>query len=137
MTQAHATPIRVYYEDTDSGGVVYHASYLRFAERGRTEYLRALGWDHQRVARELGAFLIVRHVDIDYLAPALLDDSLILTTRVQDIGNASLTMEQVLTREEQTLAIQNSVIVAVSLETRKPIRLPPQLRQIFGEPIEA
>lgn len=137
MTQAHTIPIRIYYEDTDAGGVVYHANYVRFAERGRTEFLRAVGWDYRRVAQELGALLIVRRIEADYLAPALLDDSLTLSTEVSEIGNTSLTMAQTLTRDGRTLAVVKAVIVAVSLENRKPIRLPPQLRQIFARTEEA
>ncbi|MER2519118.1 MAG: tol-pal system-associated acyl-CoA thioesterase [Bdellovibrionales bacterium] len=136
MPPSHSIPVRVYYEDTDAGGIVYHASYLRFAERGRTEFLRALGWDHRRTAQELGALLIVRRVEIDYLAPALLDDSLEMRTEVADMGNASLTMTQTLTRGEQTLAVLKVVIVAISPEKR-PIRMPPQLRQIFTESVSA
>ena len=79
-SEPHRFPIRIYYEDTDAGGIVYHANYLKFAERGRTEWLRSGGWDHQRVAREWNIYLIVRHVAIDYKTSARLDDLLEIET---------------------------------------------------------
>jgi acyl-CoA thioester hydrolase len=130
-TEAHSFPIRVYYEDTDAGGIVYHANYLKFAERGRTEYLRALGWDHQRVADELKIYLIVRHAEIDYRAPARLDDLLEIRTEVTTVGNTSLTMKQTVLKGEQVMANMKIVVVAITPAAR-PVRLPPQLRQIFS-----
>ncbi len=128
----HTLPVRVYYEDTDAGGVVYHASYLRFAERGRTEFLRAAGWDHQRAARELGLLLVVRRVEADYRAPARLDDLLEVCTESPAFGNTSLAMRQTILRDGKPLAELNTVIVAMTPQG-KPLRVPPQLRQIFAD----
>ena len=122
---------RVYYEDTDAGGIVYHANYLKFAERGRTEYLRKSGWDHQRLAAELKILLIVRHIEIDYRASAKLDDLLSVETSILDCGNTSLTLEQIVAKGGVILARLKVVVVAVA-ENGRPVRLPPQLRQIFG-----
>jgi acyl-CoA thioester hydrolase len=129
--EPHRFPIRVYYEDTDAGGIVYHANYLKFAERGRTEWLRTSGWDHARVAAEWKLLLIVRHVTIDYKAPSRLDDLLEVETSILEWGNTSLTLKQDVLRGDKLLAELKVVVVAVA-EDGRPARLPPQLRQIFG-----
>lgn len=133
MTKPTANPFtttaRVYYEDTDAGGIVYHANYLKFAERARTEYLRAAGWDRPRVEREFGIAFIVRHAEIDYRAPAKLDDLLHVTAAVAAIGNTSMTMKQTVERDGKLLAEMTIIIVAVNA-AGKPVRLPPQLREI-------
>ena len=86
--------VRVYYEDTDAGGVVYHAGYLRFAERGRTEMLRGLGLDHGRLLEDYGLVFAVRRCEVDYLRPARLDDLLDVVTRIARLGGASLDLIQ-------------------------------------------
>jgi acyl-CoA thioester hydrolase len=129
-TEAFSFPVRVYYEDTDAGGIVYHANYLKFAERGRTEYLRAGGWDHQRVEAELGLILIVCHIEIDYRAPSKLDDLLNVQTVVAKVGRTSLTLKQTVLRANKVLAEMEVVVVAVT-PAGKPVAFPPQLRQIF------
>jgi acyl-CoA thioester hydrolase len=90
----HRIPIRVYYEDTDAAGIVYHASYLQFAERARTEMLRCLGLDHASLRARFGLVFTVRRCAIDYLAPARLDDLLEVATRLVRQGGASLELEQ-------------------------------------------
>jgi acyl-CoA thioester hydrolase len=90
----HRLPLRVYYEDTDAGGIVYHAAYLRFAERARTEMLRCLALDHRTLRERLGLSFAVRRCTIDYRAPARLDDQLIVATRLVRQGGASLDLEQ-------------------------------------------
>lgn len=91
---AHRFPVRVYYEDTDAAGIVYHANYLRFCERARTEMMRLLGASHSRMVAETGVSFAVRTCEIDYLRPARLDDALEIVTRIVDIGGASLDAEQ-------------------------------------------
>jgi acyl-CoA thioester hydrolase len=120
---------RVYYEDTDAGGVVYHANYLKFAERARTEMLREAGWDRPRQEKELGIAFFVRQAEIDYRAPARLDDLLRTTAEIVAIGNTSLTLRQVVSREDKVLVEIKIVLVAVNKDG-KPVRFPPQLRQI-------
>lgn len=93
-------PVRVYYEDTDSGGVVYYANYLRFMERARTEWLRGLGIEQDRLIRSDGLIFVVRHADIDYLKPARFNDALRVTVAVHERGRASLTFEQQVLRDE-------------------------------------
>jgi len=82
----HSMPLRVYYEDTDAAGIVYYANYLKFAERGRTEMMRELGFAHSEIAKEIGTLFTVRRCSIDYRAPARLDDALTVDTRVVEIG---------------------------------------------------
>jgi acyl-CoA thioester hydrolase len=91
-------PVRVYYEDTDAGGVVYYANYLRFMERARTEWLRSLGFDQARLASERGLLFAVRSVKVDYLAPARLDDRLEVSAAVATTGRASLGFAQTVER---------------------------------------
>ena len=102
----HRLAIRVYYEDTDFSGVVYHASYLRFLERGRTEFLRALGIEHRGNFANGGAdgfYFVVRAMMIDFLKPALMDDVLSISTQVSKIGGASIEMGQEIRRGDDAL----------------------------------
>ena len=134
MTHAkpHTIAARVYYEDTDAGGIVYHANHLRFAERGRTEFLRHLGYDHKRIMDEFGVLLVVRHAAIDYRAAGYLDDNLTIETTVAEVGNTSITMPQKILRDGKILAELQVIVVAITREGRA-VRIPSQLRQIFGE----
>ena len=129
-TVTHILPIRVYYEDTDAAGIVYHANFLRFGERARTERLRAAGYDHPRVMAEFNLNLIVRHIEIDYRASGRLDDLIQVHTEVAAIGNTSLTMRQTFVRDAAVLAVMKVVIVAVST-TGRAVRIPAHLRRIF------
>ena len=124
-------PIRIYYEDTDAGGIVYHANYLKFAERARTELLRHLGYDHKKVMDEYGLILVVRHVEIDFRASAKLDDLLEVRTESSSIGNTSIGLKQEVYRGDKLLADLKVTVVAISKEG-KAMRLPPHLRQIFS-----
>src|SRR5882757_6079492 len=90
----HRACFRVYYEDTDAGGVVYHANYLRFAERARTEALRDIGVPHAELVEQHGLMFMVRRVKLDYLGPARLDDSLMVITHPLEVGAASTTLRQ-------------------------------------------
>ena len=127
MDQTHRLDLRVYYEDTDFSGVVYHASYLRFLERGRTECLRALGLDQASLFAE-GLAFAVRSLSIDYLAPARMDDVLTVETGITAIGGASLEMTQAALRGGQTLA--SARVKVACLRAGRPTRLPPALREM-------
>ena len=96
-------PVRVYYEDTDTAGVVYYAGYLRFLERGRTEWLRALGVEQFRLAQEAGIVFAVRALNIEYLKPARLDDVLAVLTELTLPGRAQVTLKQRIERDGETL----------------------------------
>lgn len=109
---AHRLRLRVYYEDTDFSGVVYHANYLRYLERGRTDYLRLAGIDQSRLhAEEGGLAFVVRRMGLDYLRPARMDDVLVVETRVEAARGASLTMRQRVLRGEEEL-LTAAVLVA-------------------------
>jgi acyl-CoA thioester hydrolase len=101
----HRMALRVYYEDTDAAGIVYHAAYLAFAERARTEMLRCLGLDHRTLHARFGVIFTVRRCLIDYLAPARLDDLLEVRTRILRQGGASLDLDQRILRGGQRLAL--------------------------------
>ncbi len=121
-------PVRVYYEDTDAGGIVYYANYLKFAERARSEYLRALGVRQQEDLETDDKYgFVVRHCDIDYKAPAVLDDELIVSCRVTEFGGASCTMHQEITRGDQLLVTLDVKAVYVSLRSKRPVRIPREL----------
>lgn len=124
----HRFPFRVYYEDTDAGGIVYYANYLRFFERGRTEYLRAIGVVQQELRRDHSLIFAVRSCDIEYLAPALLDDSLHVVTEIRAIGASRLDMAQFIRHEERVLTTGRITVVAIGVDG-KAKRIPDFLRQ--------
>ena len=131
MTASHDFPIRVYYEDTDAGGIVYHASYLRFAERGRTELLREHGFQNSDLSNEFNILFVVRHMEIDYLKPARLDDNLVVSTSIQWVRNSSLLMRQDIKLDETILCSCMVTVVTVNAEG-KPTRIPDDLRKMFN-----
>jgi acyl-CoA thioester hydrolase len=121
----HRLPVRVYFEDTDAAGVVYHADFLKFCERGRSDFIRLLGIDHQSLANpEQGeaAVFVVRRIEIDYLKPGRLDDVLEVVTHCLEIGGASLTLGQEVRRRGTVLARARVSVVLVSV-AGKPQRL--------------
>jgi acyl-CoA thioester hydrolase len=123
----HAMPLRVYYEDTDAGGIVYHANFLKFAERARTEMMRGLGFAHSGLAAETGTVFTVRRIGADYLLPARLDDLLSIETRIIEIGGARLRLDQRVCRDGALLASLDIVVACVGPDGR-PRRIPPALR---------
>ena len=123
----HAMPLRVYYEDTDAAGIVYYANYLKFAERGRTEMMRSLGFEHSRVLEETGIAFAVRRLSADYRAAARLDDALTVETTVEAIGAATLALDQQIRRDGDTLVALDVLVACVGRDGR-PRRLPPGLR---------
>jgi acyl-CoA thioester hydrolase len=123
----HTLPIRVYYEDTDSGGVVYYANYLKYAERGRTEYLRSLGFENSKIHADHGMLFVVRRVEADYLASARLDDVLSLETSVLEVKNASFVMQQTIKRGNIVLFTAIITMVAINNDS-KPAKLPADLK---------
>ena len=132
---AHHYAVRIYYEDTDAGGVVYHANYLRFAERARTEALRDLGVPHAELATLHRTMFMVRRVKLDYLRPARLDDSLVVVTRAMRIGAASLELRQDFRRAGDTdaLAVLEVGLACVSLEAPRAVRMPQRWRAALLE----
>lgn len=119
----HSFPIRVYYEDTDAAGIVYYANYLKFAERARTEALRRCGIEQTDLMKEHKAGFVVRRVEADFLKPARLDDLLTIKTSLPEMGKASLMMEQVIYRSEETL-VKMQVKLAVVNDKMTLAKLP-------------
>ena len=130
-SDAHIFLLRVYYEDTDAGGIVYYANYLRFAERARTEYLRSVGADHQTLLAEDGIAFTVRQCSVDYMSPAFLDDPLEVHTRFLEVRGASLRAEQVVKRKTDELARLNVRLACVGDDGR-PRRMPTAFRSALS-----
>ncbi len=128
VSPSHRFPIRVYYEDTDAGGIVYYANYLRFFERGRTEMLRSMDIDHQTLKAQHGLIFAVRSCSIDYQAPARLDDVLDVVTEICALGASRLDMQQFIRHEEKILTTARITVVAIGDDGRAK-RIPPALRQ--------
>lgn len=124
-------PVRVYYEDTDSGGVVYYANYLKFMERARTEWLRHFGFEQDELIQNEAVIFVVRSVQVDYLLPARFNDELSVSARLIEQGRASLTIEQGITRVvDNTLLCKGSVkIVSLRPDSFKPCAIPKNIKQ--------
>ncbi|MBC7778795.1 MAG: YbgC/FadM family acyl-CoA thioesterase [Proteobacteria bacterium] len=121
-------PVRVYYQDTDAGGVVFHGAYLNFLERARTELLRSLGFDIGRLAAD-GVLFVLHRVEIDFLKPALLDEALTITAGVMRLGRSSATFSQTVERTDGACAVRAILaLVCVSAANFKPIAIPAALR---------
>lgn len=120
--------VRVYYEDTDAGGIVFYANYLKYFERARTEWLRACGLVQRRLADETGAMFVVRDAAIDYRAPARLDDLLTISSRIERFGRASLTFVQEAWRDDVLLVSGRIGIGWVDRNTLRPTGIAPAVR---------
>ncbi len=130
----HKLSVRVYYEDTDFGGVVYYANYLKFIERGRTEALRDGGIDQVALKND-GLVFVVRKLTADYLSPARFDDVLTVDTRVSWMKRASLGMAQSITRGSEILFTADVTIACMNIEGR-PARLPTELSRSFVDIVQ-
>ena len=134
----HLYPVRVYYEDTDAAGIVYHANYLRFAERARTEMMRCLGTEHRSLMHSDGVAFAVRSLDTEFFQPARLDDPLTVETRVDVVGGASMRLNQtVFGRDEKSgepnMLVQMAVRLACIDGDLRPARLPGVVRAALTE----
>jgi len=127
----HELAVRVYYEDTDAAGIVYHANYLKFAERGRTELLRSLGFDHRHLAQAHGLVFAVARCAIDFMRPARLDDLLHVRTEVAGLGGAKLELVQTVLRAGDPVARLRMTLAVVDAATLRPTRLPEAFHQAF------
>jgi acyl-CoA thioester hydrolase len=120
-------PVRVYYEDTDAGGVAYYANYLKYAERARTEWLRSLGFEQSELARVHGIVFMVRSAAIEYLRPARFDDALQVTVELIKVGAGQIDLAQHVLRGDEPLARLTIKIACVALRTMRPVRMPAPL----------
>jgi acyl-CoA thioester hydrolase len=128
-------PVRVYYQDTDAGGVVFHARYVNFFERARTEWLREIGFSVRELAEQEKVLFIVRELHVRYLKPAVLDDELGVTTAIEHLGFVSLTLEQRVMRGGEMLVHASVNLACVSADVLKPVRVPPHVRTALEEDV--
>ena len=123
-------PVRVYYEDTDSGGVVYYANYLKFMERARTEWLRDRGFEQTALLSDHAVIFVVRAVQIDYLRPAVFNDLLTVTVRLYAAGRSWIELDQTVEHPENGVLVKARVkIVCVNGQTFKPVQIPAPVRE--------
>jgi acyl-CoA thioester hydrolase len=125
-------PVRVYYENTDAGGVVYHSNYVTFMERARTEFLRSLGVELGALERDEHVLFAVRSVAIDFRSPARLDDLLDVTVDIKDARPASLTFLQSVRRDGRVLCEGEVRVASISADHFKPVAIPPKLVDLLG-----
>lgn len=125
--KAFRWPVRVYYEDTDAGGIVYHTSYLKYMERARTEYLRALGYSQKQLRADLDIAFVVIRIDISFKRPAVFDDELTVTAALSKSGGASLIFHQTICRKDEQLCEADIAVACLSAGSYTPRRMPKSL----------
>ena len=126
-------PVRVYYEDTDTGGIVYYANYLKFAERARTEMLRTLGIENSTLLNEQRVAFAVKECSADYIKPAVLDDALNVVTTVEHLGGASMRLIQDIFRGQERLVAITVRLACMNIDTGLPCRLPREVRAVMSQ----
>ena len=125
----YSFPVRVYFENTDAGGVVYHGEYLKFFERARTEWLRHLGFDHQALARNHRIVFVVTQAAVDFLKPARLDDSVSVSVQLESLGKVRCVFTQEIRRDDDLLVRGKITVACVTGEHFKPAEIPDALRR--------
>ena len=130
MTKIYEYKFKIYYEDTDSGGVVYYANYLKFIERARTEIIKSLGFSNTNLREKFNLFFIVKYCNINYKKPAKLEDELIVFTSVVSLSKTSLVMKQDIKRHDDLVAEAEICLVAVDMKG-KPTKIPEELKKLF------
>ena len=131
QSKVFTLPIRVYYEDTDAGGVVFYANYLKFFERGRTEWLRTLGVNQAKLAEEQGRIFVVVGTQVRYRSPARLDNLIEIKTSLSKVGNSSCSFEQIAERNGEVLVESSIQICCVDNQSFKPAPIPADIRSLF------
>lgn len=121
--------VRIYYEDTDSGGVVYYANYLKYLERARTEFIRTLGVEQRQFAEETGLAFAVRSLSAEYLKPAKLDDLVEVETAIEDLGRAQVTFAQSIRRGDETLLTATVRVACLDLAKGRPAAIPKSIHE--------
>jgi acyl-CoA thioester hydrolase len=124
VPQPFSWPVRVYYEDTDAGGVVYYANYLRFLERARTEWLRSLGFEQTALAAVHHVVFVVRSISLDFLKPSRIDDTLAVTVESAEAGASRIALAQRVTRGGEDLVVAQVELACVNTDTFRPVRIP-------------
>ncbi|MCW5624984.1 MAG: YbgC/FadM family acyl-CoA thioesterase [Burkholderiales bacterium] len=132
-TRRFAMPVRVYYQDTDAGGMVFHATYLDFLERARMEWLRSVGWEARRVVAEFSVMFVVRNAALDFVRPAVLDDLLDVSLAVVHAGGAHLELDQRVDRAGEPLVRARVELAFVSLPGHRVARMPGPFRAALAD----
>ena len=130
MTKIYEYKFKIYYEDTDSGGVVYYANYLKFIERARSEIIKSLGFSNNNLREKFNLFFIVKYCNINYRKPAKLEDELIVFTSVVSLSKTSLVMKQDVKKHDDLVAEAEVCLVAVDMKG-KPTKIPEELKKFF------
>jgi tol-pal system-associated acyl-CoA thioesterase len=125
----YSFPVRVYFENTDAAGVVYHGEYLKFMERARTEWLRHLGFDHQTLGRSHRMLFVVTAIAADFARAARLDDTLAVSVRLESLGKVRCVFAQEVRRDDEVLVRARVTVASVAAETFKPVEIPEALRR--------
>ena len=122
-------PQRVYFEDTDAGGVVYHAQYIKFLERARTEWLRYLGFTNSELERKYKMLFVVSEIAVEFIKPAKLDDAINISVSIENLGRVRVTFHQEIRRGEESLVKARVTVATVAAETFKPIEIPTDVKK--------
>ncbi|APV51798.1 tol-pal system-associated acyl-CoA thioesterase [Betaproteobacteria bacterium GR16-43] len=125
----YSFPVRVYYENTDAGGVVYHGEYLKFLERARTEWLRHLGFDHQALGRNHRVVFVVSSMAIDFVKPARLDDMVAVSVQLESLGKVRCIFVQEIKREDEVLVKAKVTVACLTVDAFKPVEIPEPLKR--------
>ena len=127
----HHWPIRIYYEDTDSGGVVYHSNYLKFMERARTEWLRDFEIDQKALKDNLNLMFVVHEIDIKFTRPAVFNDEIEVQTKLEKLGSVKIELEQKIFRSTEILTESRVVVASVNSFSMKPMRIPNEIKLLM------
>ena len=127
----HHWPIRIYYEDTDSGGVVYHSNYLKFMERARTEWLRDFEINQKVLKDNLNLMFVVNEIDIKFMKPAMFNDEIEVQTKLEKMGSVKIELEQKIFRSSELLIKSRVVIASVNSVSIKPMRIPNEIKLLM------
>ena len=125
----YSFPVRVYFENTDAGGVVYHGEYFKFLERARTEWLRHLGFNHQGLARDHGMVFVVTAMAIDFQKAARLDDNLAASVRLESLGKVRCVFAQEIRRDDDVIVVARVTVASLTAEGFRPMEIPASLRK--------
>ena len=133
MSESFHWPVRIYWEDTDAGGVVYYANYLKFMERARSEWLRALGFEQDELRDEAGVVFVVRRVEVDYLSPGQFNDLIDVEVGLLEMGRASFSVKQTLTCGPTRLVSAQVMLACVDASSFKPVKIPAPILQALNQ----
>lgn len=130
--QVYHWPIRIYYEDTDSGGVVYHSNYLKFMERARTEWLRYFKIDQKSLRDNFDLMFVVHEIDIKFIRPAIFNDEIEVQTKLEKLGSVKIELNQKIFRSSDLLIESRVGVASVNSSTMKPMRIPNDIKLLMG-----